>query len=82
MARARLWCADAAHIGIVPSLDIHCDGGHVETAKDSEHVKTGQGKRRSRREAPLVGLALGLLGGPWAQRWLEATLWNRRVVDL
>ena len=44
------------------------------TVVASERTKSGQTKRRRRREVPMVGLAYGLLGGPWAEAWLKARL--------
>ena len=72
MVHARARYSDVVRIAAEPLLDI-CGGlGYVEAQAHSEHTKSGQGRARRRRIVPVVGSAFGVLGGPWAKRWLQA----------
>ena len=72
LAHTRARYSDLVRVQKEPRLDIAGGQGYVETFASSEHTKTGRAKKKRRREVPVVGLAFGLLGGPWAQTWLEA----------
>ena len=72
--RAR--CADAAKIVSEPQVDT-CeeDDGYnfsfVEATTTGEAMKTGNSAAKANFSFPLVGLAKGLSGEPWAESWLE-----------
>ena len=73
MVHTRSRYADVVRISKEPVLDVDGEGaGYVHTSAASEHMKSGQTRKRRRREVPVAGLARGLLGGPWAQKWLAA----------
>lgn len=72
MVHCRFRYKDTVRLQQEPTLDVLDNKGYVQTVAVSEHIKSGQGKRRRRREVPVVGSAFGLLGRPWAQRWLQA----------
>ena len=72
MIHTRFRYYDTVRIQREPKLDVSGSSGFIETFASSEYVKSGQTKKRRRREIPVVGLAYGVLGAPWASRWLEA----------
>jgi len=72
MLHARVRYTDLVRVRREPVLDICAGAGFVETQAISDDLKSGQGRNRRRRQVPLVGLAFGVSGAPWAQAWLRA----------
>ena len=72
LCHARARYSDLVRVQTEPTLDVSGGQGYIETKATSEHMKTGRAKKRRRREVPIVGLAFGVLGAPWAEAWLAA----------
>ena len=59
-----------------PSLD-YCTNArpavfHVALESASDRVKTGQERKKARRQYHLVGHAIGVRGNRWAEHWIKA----------
>jgi hypothetical protein len=67
---------DSARIQAEPILDLRSSDtigidGFIEAHTVGGQVKAGQGPARARRALPVVGLAGGLSGRPWARAFIE-----------
>ena len=70
MIHGRLRFGDASKVSMEPSLDVSHGHGYVETAAQFGKYKTGHDARKIGRRMPLVSLAYGITGAPWAAAWL------------
>ena len=71
---ARQRCTDGARITDEPTLDIAEGEGRelasfIEAVTTGDAIKTGNVPKLARLQLPVVGLALGVSGRPWAQAW-------------
>ena len=71
LVHCRFRCYDAVRLAAEPVLVEGAGPTFIETAGVSDFMKSGQAKRRRRRAVPVVGLACGALGWPWAREWLN-----------
>ena len=71
MVHARLRLSEVVRLQEEPELDVVDGVGFIEAQTVSDVIKSGQTKRRRGFKVPLVGIATGLLGLPWAQAWLD-----------
>ena len=64
---------DLSRVTKEPTLDLTEDGsaGYIETDTTGDATKSGNTAKKARLALPIVGLALGLSGEPWAEAWLQ-----------
>ena len=73
---ARTRCSDTAKVTAEPTLDLSTDLGkelfsYIETVTSGDAIKTGNTVKKARLAIPMVGLAYGISGEPWAEAWLD-----------
>ena len=71
MIHARLRFSEVVRLSHEPTLFLVEGFGFIKAGVKSDLVKSGQSKKRRRHTVPLVGLATGVLGLPWAETWLK-----------
>ena len=71
MVHGRLRFGDAVRVQKEPVLDVVEGAGYVETAAEFGRYKTGYGKKKVGKLLPLVAIATGVSGLPWADAWLQ-----------
>lgn len=75
LVHARMRWSDLAKVSQEPFLDLDASGiGFVESTAQSQLLKSGRSKKRRGLAVPLVGLAEGVGGRPWASTWLGLRL--------